>query len=41
MIEFDAELKQAEGKYATGVDVAPEILGRSSTGCHTAVGTPT
>jgi Bacteriocin-protection, YdeI or OmpD-Associated/Domain of unknown function (DUF1905) len=32
MIEFDAELKQAEGKNATGIDVLPEILERLGAG---------
>jgi hypothetical protein len=32
MIEFDAELKQAEGKNATGIDVPPEILERLAAG---------
>ena len=34
MIEFDAELKQAEGKNATGIDVSPEILERLGAGKH-------
>jgi hypothetical protein len=32
MIEFDAELKRAEGKNATGIDVPPEILERLGAG---------
>ncbi|MGI8715088.1 MAG: YdeI/OmpD-associated family protein [Solirubrobacteraceae bacterium] len=32
MIEFDAELKQAEGKNATGIDVPAEILERFGAG---------
>ena len=32
MIGFDAELKQAEGKNATGIDVPPEILERLGAG---------
>ncbi len=32
MIEFDAELKQAESKNATGIDVSPEILERLGAG---------
>lgn len=32
MIEFEAELKQAEGKNATGIDVPPEILERLGAG---------
>jgi len=32
MIEFEAELKQAEGKNATGIDVPTEILARLGAG---------
>jgi hypothetical protein len=32
IIKFDAELKQADGKNATGIDVPPEVLERLGAG---------